>query len=140
MRSWVAAHLSPLADSKMRGNAVQYGGMELPFSFTLGGRQLPQLAATWGVERTPKEGNAPRIAHAGTWRNQKAGLVVRFEAVEYADFPTVEFLGNTGSAALPVGLSLAAGASHDSPLRKGDYVALLGIGSGLVCANLGVKW
>lgn len=56
------------------------------------------------------------------------------------DFPTVEFLGNTGSAALPVGLSLGVEAHHAAPLRAGDNVALLGIGSGLVCANLGVQW
>lgn len=51
------------------------------------------------------------------------------------DFATVETLGNTGSAALPVGLALGA-----ATLNRGDNVALLGIGSGLVCANLGVQW
>ena len=69
------------------------------------------------------------------------------------DFPTVEFLGNTGSAALPVGLSLEcaglpalsendkAAASRRTPkLKTGDNIALLGIGSGLVCANLGIQW
>ena len=53
------------------------------------------------------------------------------------DFPTVETLGNTGSAALPAALSLAA---EDGFLEAGQRVALLGIGSGLNCLMLGLEW
>lgn len=53
------------------------------------------------------------------------------------DFPTVEFLGNTGSAALPVALALG---EQQGAMKQGDRLALLGIGSGLVCLNLGVQW
>ncbi|NIQ03821.1 MAG: 3-oxoacyl-ACP synthase III [Nitrospinaceae bacterium] len=53
------------------------------------------------------------------------------------DFSTLEYLGNTGSAALPV--TLAMGEEKDA-VRQGDTVALLGIGSGLNCLMMGVEW
>ena len=53
------------------------------------------------------------------------------------DFPTVETLGNAGSASLPMSLSMAVEAGH---VRPGHRVALLGIGSGLNWMMLGVQW
>lgn len=53
------------------------------------------------------------------------------------DFPTVEFLGNTGAAALPTATALAIENGH---FRPGDRVALLGIGSGLNSMMLGMEW
>ena len=53
------------------------------------------------------------------------------------DFPTFETLGNTGAAALPLTMALAAEAGH---LTRGDRVAMLGIGSGINCQMLGVEW
>ncbi|MCL2000297.1 MAG: 3-oxoacyl-ACP synthase III [Planctomycetes bacterium] len=53
------------------------------------------------------------------------------------DFPTVSFLGNTGSAALPGALAL--GIREREPTR-GEKLALLGIGSGLSCLMLGMEW
>lgn len=50
-------------------------------------------------------------------------------------FNTYPFLGNTGSAALPITLAMAA-----DKIKKGDYLALLGIGSGISSIMLGVKW
>jgi 3-oxoacyl-[acyl-carrier-protein] synthase-3 len=52
------------------------------------------------------------------------GLSLRSEA----DFSTYEFLGNTGSVALPVTTAIGIERGHVSP---GDRVALLGIGSGI---------
>lgn len=53
------------------------------------------------------------------------------------DFPTVETLGNVGSVSLPLSFSMAVDAGH---VREGDRVAMLGIGSGLNCLMLGVRW
>lgn len=53
------------------------------------------------------------------------------------DFATVEFLGNTGAAALP--LTAALGIERGL-VRPGDRVALLGIGSGLNSLMLGLQW
>lgn len=53
------------------------------------------------------------------------------------DFVTYPYLGNTGSAALPTTLSIAA---EEGLLKRGDKVAMLGIGSGLSCLMMGVEW
>ncbi len=53
------------------------------------------------------------------------------------DFATLERLGNTGAAALPVTMALGIEAGL---LHRGDCVALLGIGSGINCQMLSVEW
>jgi len=53
------------------------------------------------------------------------------------DFATLETLGNTGSAALPVTMALGIEQGH---LRPGDRVAMLGIGSGINCLMLAAEW
>lgn len=53
------------------------------------------------------------------------------------DFGTVDWLGNTGSVALPTTLALAA---ERGKLEHGDRVALLGIGSGINCVMAGLTW
>lgn len=53
------------------------------------------------------------------------------------DFSTVEFLGNTGAAALP--LTAALGIER-GVVKPGDRVAWLGIGSGLNALMLGMEW
>lgn len=53
------------------------------------------------------------------------------------DFATVQWLGNTGSAALPVTMAIGA---QTGRIRAGDNVAMLGIGSGINCVMLGVDW
>lgn len=53
------------------------------------------------------------------------------------DFPTVEFLGNTGAAALPTAAALGIGTGF---VQSGDQLALLGIGSGLNSMMLGLEW
>lgn len=53
------------------------------------------------------------------------------------DFSTFETLGNTGAAALPTAMALGI---EQGRLKRGDRVALLGIGSGLNCLMLGIEW
>jgi 3-oxoacyl-[acyl-carrier-protein] synthase III len=53
------------------------------------------------------------------------------------DFATYEYLGNTGTAALPVATALA---EERGFITAGQKVGLLGIGSGLNCMMLGVDW
>lgn len=52
------------------------------------------------------------------------------------DFLTVDWLGNTGSTALPT--TLALGLEHGF-VDSGEKVALLGIGSGINCLMMGVE-
>lgn len=70
-------------------------------------------------------------------RQHRKLLLERLSLSSTLDFPTVEFLGNTGAVALPTAASLAIDAGH---ISQGDRVALLGIGSGLSCMMLGLEW
>jgi acyl-CoA:acyl-CoA alkyltransferase len=53
------------------------------------------------------------------------------------DFSTFEYLGNIGTASLPI---TAAIAEEREFLLPGDRVGFLGIGSGLNCLMLGLEW
>ena len=53
------------------------------------------------------------------------------------DYGTLEWLGNTGAAALPLTMALAAETGY---IVAEDNVALLGIGSGINCQMIGVEW
>ncbi|TWT29671.1 3-oxoacyl-ACP synthase III [Blastopirellula retiformator] len=53
------------------------------------------------------------------------------------DFATVQWLGNTGSAALPVTMAIGA---QTGRIKQGENVAMLGIGSGINCVMMGVDW
>lgn len=64
-------------------------------------------------------------------------LFEKLELDPERDHATFAELGNTGSAALPTALSLALEAGR---IRRGECVALLGIGSGLHCLMLGAEF
>ena len=53
------------------------------------------------------------------------------------DFPTLEYLGNVGSASLPITMAIGV---EKGVVKKNDKVAMLGIGSGLNCVMLGIEW
>jgi 3-oxoacyl-[acyl-carrier-protein] synthase-3 len=53
------------------------------------------------------------------------------------DFATLETLGNTGSAALPITMALGI---DQGRVQKDDCVAMLGIGSGINCLMLAAEW
>lgn len=63
-------------------------------------------------------------------------LMERLKLDPALDFPTVEVLGNTGAAALPMALSM--GLEQDPP-KPGTRMAMLGIGSGLNSIMLGAS-
>lgn len=63
-----------------------------------------------------------------------------FEALDLdptIDYGTLEFLGNTGSVALPTSVAMGIENGH---VKKDDRVALFGIGSGINVLMLGVDW
>jgi 3-oxoacyl-[acyl-carrier-protein] synthase-3 len=53
------------------------------------------------------------------------------------DYATVEWLGNTGSAALPSAMAIGVERGFVQP---GQKLGLLGIGSGINCVMLGIEW
>jgi len=56
---------------------------------------------------------------------------------EAKDFSTVDYLGNIGSVSLPITMAIGI---DQGRLNTGDKVAMLGIGSGIVCLMLGLEW
>ena len=53
------------------------------------------------------------------------------------DFPTFQFLGNTGAAALPSAFAIGC---EENFFQPGQNIAWLGIGSGINCTMMGIEW
>jgi 3-oxoacyl-[acyl-carrier-protein] synthase III len=53
------------------------------------------------------------------------------------DFSTVEYLGNIGSVSLPITMAIGI---DQGCLNPSDKIAMMGIGSGIVCLMLGLEW
>jgi acyl-CoA:acyl-CoA alkyltransferase len=76
------------------------------------------------------------ICHQVGSMHQDAFL--KFTSIPRAkDFSTFRYLGNMGTAALPV---TAAIADERGVLKSGQRTAFLGIGSGLTCLMMGLEW
>ena len=76
-----------------------------PFSFVYDGRSSAALLAEWETNRDQRPLDEQRIEHTVTYADPKTGLVVRAVAVEYHDFPTVEWtlhFRNTGTGDTPL--------------------------------------
>jgi len=120
-------------------------------------------AKTFGDDRPRMQTDSEALLHAGIkiatdnwdatkrtlgWRNStvdkafthqvgKAHRKLLYESLTLnsaIDFATVDFLGNTGAAALPVTTAIGLERGH---VRPGEHVAMLGIGSGLNSIMLG---
>ncbi len=76
-----------------------------PFSFVYGGQSSSELLETWKMERSSKKLDSNREQRTIIWTDPATKLQVRFVAVEYKDFPTLEwtvYFRNTGSADTPI--------------------------------------
>ena len=74
-----------------------------PFSFRYAGKSWDELA--WQPIRSTRELDAARTEHTLRYGDPATGLEVRCVAIEYRDFPIVEWtvhLANTGSADTPI--------------------------------------
>jgi alpha-galactosidase len=77
----------------------------LPFSFTYDGQPSAPLLAEWPVRVADERLDAARTRRTLTWSDPKTGLEVRCVAVDYADYPAIEWtvwFRNTGKADTPV--------------------------------------
>lgn len=78
---------------------------EPPFSFSFGGQPSSELLKTWTTRRSAKELDAARTEHTLIFIDPKTGLEVRWAAIEYKSFPTVEWtlhFKNTGTKDTPI--------------------------------------
>jgi 3-oxoacyl-[acyl-carrier-protein] synthase-3 len=64
-------------------------------------------------------------------------ILATLQVPKEKDYTTYRFLGNMGTAALPV---TAAIAEERGVLKAGERVGFLGIGSGLTCLMMGLEW
>jgi NPCBM/NEW2 domain-containing protein len=62
-----------------------------PFSFAYGGRPSAELLAKWKVERTAPAKSETSGGRVLTYTDPETGLAVRCAAVEYRDWPAVEW-------------------------------------------------
>ncbi|MBX3177546.1 MAG: 3-oxoacyl-ACP synthase III [Candidatus Hydrogenedentes bacterium] len=83
-----------------------------------------------------RETVAKTICHQVGSANQQA-ILKSIGMPPEKDFTTFGYLGNMGTVSLPI---TAAIAGERGFLKAGERVALLGIGSGLNCMMLGVRW
>ena len=77
----------------------------LPFSFTYDGQTSARLLAEWPAKVADERLDAQRIRRTIVWTDPKSGLEVRCVAVDYADYPAVEWtvwFKNTGATDTPI--------------------------------------
>ncbi len=101
-----------LRDEWLRGTSI--GGSNLtkaPFSFVYDGKPYPAGAngysplQNWQIKHDTQKLDAQRTEHTLIYADPTTSLQVRCIAVEYTDFPTVEwtlYFKNTGSADTPI--------------------------------------
>ncbi len=66
--------------------------VEPPFAFRYGDVPSSVLLKTWEFSRTERRLDSNRTQYVLTYRDPRTDLVVRCEAIAYADFPTVEWI------------------------------------------------
>jgi alpha-galactosidase len=114
-----------LADLPVREGERERYSTEPPFSFTYGGQASSTLLPAWQLKRDSKPLGPHRTERRLVWSDPKTGLQVRCVAIEYDDFPTLEwtlYFKNTGTNDTPILADLEA---LDLALRRpaeGEFV------------------
>lgn len=126
-------HLCRSDDSVKSGDAMKTDSETLLVQgVDTANRLFPRFLETLGWERDD-------IAHFFCHQVGKAHQKLLYDTLEIdftKDFSTLEFLGNTGSAALPSAFSIGL---EQGICQKGEKAALLGIGSGINSLMLGIE-
>ncbi len=96
-----------------------------PFSFTYGGRASAKCLASWTRKHETERIDGHRTRHTITWTDGRTGLLVRCVAVEYHDYPTVEWtlhFKNTGAKDTPILAGIQALDAWFTRGRQGEFV------------------
>lgn len=78
---------------------------ELPFSFQFNGKSAGELLNQWPLTRTTRSLGTNRIEYILSWNQPGTGFQVRYVAVAFQDFPTIEwtlYFKNTGATDTPI--------------------------------------
>ncbi|MBN1341297.1 MAG: NPCBM/NEW2 domain-containing protein [Phycisphaerae bacterium] len=89
----------------IEGQVPPPAATDLPFSFTYGGEASAALLKDWKLDRQIKKLDEHRTQRTWTWTDPKTSLVLRWSAIEYHDFPTVEwtlYFKNGGTSDTPI--------------------------------------
>jgi alpha-galactosidase len=81
------------------------GKAALPFSFVYGGKSSSELLAQWEFKTGSRELDEMRTERTLTWSDPRSRLTVRCVAIEYDDFPAVEwtlYFKNEGNGRSPL--------------------------------------
>ena len=96
----------PLSDQRAEAPAaLPPRTSDLPLVFVYGGRSSDALLPGWTRKAETRRLDEARTQHTLTWTDPDTGLEVRCVAVEYADFPAVEWTAtftNTGGKDTPL--------------------------------------
>lgn len=77
----------------------------IPFSFILDGKSSQEFLSEWKTEYKSGKIDKNRKSYTAIYTDRKTGLSVRYEAVKYLDFPSVEWtlhFKNTGDSDSPI--------------------------------------
>ncbi len=109
-----------------------YSAADPPFSFVYGGTQSAALLKEWPVKRETCVLDARRTRHTLAYADPKTGLVVRWAATEYRDFPTVEWtlaFKNEGQADTPLLSEIQAVDTRFQRGKEGEFTLYDNTGS-----------
>ena len=62
------------------------------FSFVYGGKSSSEFLAHWNLEQSSRQLDENRVEHTRTYRDPKTSLEIRSVAIEYKDFPALDWL------------------------------------------------
>jgi alpha-galactosidase len=105
---------------------------EPPFSFVYDGKPFAELLKGWQVKQDTRKLDAQRTEYTLSYADPTTGLQVRCVAVEYQDFPTVEwtlYFKNAGSADTPIIEKIQALDVQLSRSGDGDFLLHHNVGS-----------
>jgi alpha-galactosidase len=122
-RQWTAAHFEGAGEGKTPA---------YPFSFRYGGKPSAGLLEGWKCERSSKKLDEQRTEHTLVWSDPGSGLSIRCVAVEYHDFPTVEwtlYFKNTSGADTPILEDIQALDLRVARGEKGEFLLHHNVGS-----------
>ena len=128
------SHLCQSDEASQAGDSMNTDSEELLVQGVDTARRLfPEFLAELGWTR---ESFSRYFCHQVGKAHQKL-LTDTLELDASRDFQTLEYLGNTGSAALPSALAIGL---EEGICTPGTQTALLGIGSGINSLMLGIRW
>ncbi|MFZ2655389.1 MAG: alpha-galactosidase [Victivallales bacterium] len=100
---WVGKHLLQAGHIPSVTDMAAHIG--LPFTFVYNGMASGELLDSWPKKTEKIDLDGKRTRHTLVWKDPKTGLEVRCAAIDYADYPSVDwvvYLKNTGLIDTPI--------------------------------------